>query len=54
MLEALSIAQDVQEVSGKKMKDFVVALEDDARIEALREDVVEFVKPFPLPGVEML
>jgi len=50
LLEALDIAKEVQGKSGKLLKDFVAALEGDARAAALRERVEAFSARFPMPG----
>eukprot|EP01098_Paradermamoeba_levis_P002871 TRINITY_DN1364_c0_g1_i4.p1 TRINITY_DN1364_c0_g1~~TRINITY_DN1364_c0_g1_i4.p1 ORF type:complete len:481 (-),score=185.04 TRINITY_DN1364_c0_g1_i4:35-1402(-) len=45
------IALQIQEKSGKLLKDFVVALHDHPELKQLRTDVEAFAKKFPMPGV---
>lgn len=47
---ALKLAQEIQEKTGKVMKDFVAALPGNEAIKALREEVVQFARSFPMPG----
>ena len=49
--EALEIAVDVQSKSGKKLKDFLPALDQCDKIPALRKKVVALATSFPMPGV---
>jgi glycine hydroxymethyltransferase len=50
LLEALDIAKEVQSKSGKLLKDFVAALEGDAKAADLRARVEAFSARFPMPG----
>jgi glycine hydroxymethyltransferase len=51
LLEALEIAKEVQTKAGSKLlKDFVVALEGDAKAADLRARVEAFSEKFPMPG----
>lgn len=54
LLEALAIAEETQKISGKKMKDFTAELRGNKRLAVLQKDVLDFVQPFPMPGVEMV
>ena len=49
---AVKIALDVQKVSGKKLKDYVVALDSNKDIPVLAHDVAVFATSFPLPGFD--
>jgi len=46
----VKIALDIQSKVGKLMKDFLVAVETDERVKALREEIEAFARGFPLPG----
>lgn len=48
--KAVKIALDIQGEVGKKLKDFIPAAEKSDQVLALREEVVEFSKQFPMPG----
>jgi glycine hydroxymethyltransferase len=50
--EALEIALKIQEKSGPKLKDFVVLLNEDADVKALRQKVNAFATTFPMPGFD--
>ena len=45
------IALRIQEKSGKMLKDFVIALEADEEVAALRDEVHNFCRAFPMPGL---
>jgi len=45
------IAQQVQAISGKKLKDFLPALEGNADVAALRDEVESFAEGFHMPGL---
>ena len=47
---AVQLALDVQKASGKALKDFLPALEDNAAIAQLREEVHTIGTRFPIPG----
>lgn len=47
---AVKIALRIQIVTGKKIKDFTPVAEKDEEIVALRAEVIEFSKNFPMPG----
>lgn len=50
--EALLIALKIQEKSGPKLKDFVVCLDGNEEIKALKKKVNEFAVGFPMPGFD--
>lgn len=50
--EALQIAVKLQEKSGPKLKDFVVLLDNNEEIGALRKKVHAFASKFPMPGFD--
>lgn len=50
--EVLQAALKIQENSGPKLKDFVVAMEKDADLKAIRERVNKFATTFPMPGFD--
>uniref|UniRef100_A0A7R9U152 Serine hydroxymethyltransferase n=1 Tax=Pinguiococcus pyrenoidosus TaxID=172671 RepID=A0A7R9U152_9STRA len=47
---AAQIALAIQATSGKKLRDFVSALEGNADVQALKNDVMAFATQFPMPG----
>ena len=50
--EVLEVSLKIQETSGKKLKDFVVALEGNEELKAIRERVNKFATSFPMPGFD--
>lgn len=48
--KAVQISLRIQKEVGKKLKDFNPAAEKDEEVKALREEVIEFSKAFPMPG----
>lgn len=50
LVEALDLAKEIQARSGKLLKDFVVALDGDAKVADLRARVEAFSAKFPMPG----
>ena len=50
--EVLEVSLKIQETSGKKLKDFVVALEGNEELKAIREKVNKFATGFPMPGFD--
>jgi glycine hydroxymethyltransferase len=49
---AAQIAITVQASTGKFIKDFVVALDTNAEVKALKEEVEAFARKFPMPGFD--
>eukprot|EP01065_Artemidia_motanka_P026850 TRINITY_DN32086_c0_g1_i1.p1 TRINITY_DN32086_c0_g1~~TRINITY_DN32086_c0_g1_i1.p1 ORF type:complete len:480 (+),score=208.40 TRINITY_DN32086_c0_g1_i1:57-1442(+) len=49
----VEICLEVQKVSGKKLTDFLPAIEKSAEITALRLDVEAFAKRWPMPGFDV-
>ncbi|KAJ3189861.1 Serine hydroxymethyltransferase 4 [Gaertneriomyces sp. JEL0708] len=49
---AASIAIEVQKSTGKLIKDFVVALDSNEQVKALRAEVEQFARSFPMPGFD--
>jgi len=49
--EAVKISLRIQKVVGKKLTEFVPALESDEEVKALKAKVEHFAKDFPMPGV---
>ncbi|KAJ3296005.1 Serine hydroxymethyltransferase, cytosolic [Borealophlyctis nickersoniae] len=49
---AAQIALEVQKSTGKMIKDFVVALENNADVKALKQEVEQFARSFPMPGFD--
>lgn len=47
---AVKLALELQATVGKKLKDFIPAAEKSENLAALRADVIEFSKAFPMPG----
>ncbi|KAI8999448.1 serine hydroxymethyltransferase [Gaertneriomyces semiglobifer] len=50
---AASIAIEVQKSTGKLIKDFVVALDSNDQVKALRAEVEQFARSFPMPGFDV-
>ncbi|MEW5307139.1 MAG: hypothetical protein WDW36_009553 [Sanguina aurantia] len=50
LAEVLAIAKEVQASSGKLLKDFVIALDGNAKLADLRNRVETFATSFPMPG----
>jgi len=46
----VKIALEIQEKQGKMLKNFILGLEGNQKIEQLRKDVEEFASKFPFPG----
>lgn len=53
LVRALDIAVKIQEVSGKKLKDFVEAMEGNEELAALGKEVRAFASTFPMPGFDV-
>lgn len=49
---AVQVALQLQESSGKLLKDFELALEKSAEAKALKHDVQAFITQFPMPGFD--
>ncbi|KAJ3010176.1 UNVERIFIED_CONTAM: hypothetical protein HDU68_002292, partial [Siphonaria sp. JEL0065] len=50
--QAAQLALKIQTKSGKLIKDFIVALEQDVEVKALRVKVEAFAHQFPMPGFD--
>jgi glycine hydroxymethyltransferase len=50
--EVLLVSLKLQEASGPKLKDFVVSLEGNAELKAIRARVNAFATTFPMPGFD--
>ena len=50
--ETLKLAVKLQDQSGPKLKDFVVLLENNAEIDAIKKKVNDFITKFPMPGFD--
>ncbi|KAJ3077297.1 Serine hydroxymethyltransferase, cytosolic [Podochytrium sp. JEL0797] len=50
--QAAQLALKIQAQSGKLVKDFIVALESNAEVKALRVQVEAFAQQFPMPGFD--
>jgi len=50
---AITICKAIQEEKGKKLTDFLPALEASSDIVALKGDVEKFAKGFPIPGIDV-
>lgn len=46
-----TISRDTQATAGKKLSDFVKALETNPKLKALKEEVEAFASKFPMPGL---
>ena len=46
----IQLALKIQQQTGKALKDFLPALENNAEIETIRQSVLQFASQFPLPG----
>lgn len=53
LLLCLQVCKEVQAGSGKLLKDFVKALEGNAKVADIRERVEAFAASFPMPGFDM-
>jgi glycine hydroxymethyltransferase len=51
--EALELVKEVQAGSGKLLKDFIVALEGNAKLADIRARVEAFAAAFPMPGFDV-
>lgn len=51
--EAVQIALNIQETSGKTLKDFEVAVSNSAEVRALKGKVQRFITQFPMPGFDV-
>jgi len=49
--EGVKIALDIQNKVGKQLKDFVEALKHNEKLPKLRENIENFAKHFPMPGL---
>jgi glycine hydroxymethyltransferase len=47
----IKIALEIQNKTGKMMKDFLPALEQSTSVTALRGEIEQFAKQFPMPGI---
>jgi glycine hydroxymethyltransferase len=47
----VKISVEIQSRAGKLLKDFVAEMEKSEAVKALRAEVVEFSKKFPMPGL---
>lgn len=47
----VQISSEAQASSGKKLADFVKALESNTKLKALKQEVEEFASKFPMPGL---
>eukprot|EP00904_Undaria_pinnatifida_P000395 jgi/Undpi1/10356/HiC_scaffold_29.g12806.m1 len=53
MSRAADLAISIQQTSGKLLKDFNIAIEDNADVKALGDDVKAFARRWPMPGFEV-
>lgn len=51
MLKAVEISKKAQEITGKKLVDFLKHLETDEELKALGEEVKAFARGYSIPGV---
>jgi glycine hydroxymethyltransferase len=51
MLKAVDLSKKAQEITGKKLVDFIKHLESDEELKALGEEVKNFARGFSIPGV---
>ena len=51
LLRALAIAKRIQDKVGKKLPEFISALDDDQEIVTLKEEVIAFASKFGMPGI---
>jgi len=51
--KALEISVKINKTSGKMLKDFKAALENDSDVKDLRKNVTEFAQKFPIPGFKV-
>lgn len=51
LVRAILLAKKIQEKTGKKLVDFVAALDEDEEVKAMAEEVTAFARDFSIPGV---
>mmetsp|Transcript_1361 Transcript_1361/g.1861 ORF Transcript_1361/g.1861 Transcript_1361/m.1861 type:complete len:134 (+) Transcript_1361:1002-1403(+) len=51
LLKAVEIAKRIQDTAGRKLNEFNAAVEQDAEILAIREEVHAFASQYPMPGL---
>jgi len=51
--EAVQIALQIQETSGKTLKDFEIAVKNSSEVKSLRIKVQQFITKFPMPGFDV-
>ena len=49
----INLCVEVQKKSGKLLKDFITAFENDEEAKKIRQDVVSFSIQFKLPGTDV-
>jgi len=49
--DAVELAVEIQKKAGKKLKDFIPALEKSSKLKSLREQVEALATSFPMPGI---
>jgi len=48
---AIKISVAIQDKTGKKLVDFIAALDSNEELKALKKDIEEFAQSFPFPGL---
>lgn len=48
----VTISKETQATSGKKLADFVKALETSPKLKTVKEEVQAFASKFPMPGLQ--
>jgi glycine hydroxymethyltransferase len=51
LIKAVAISKRIQETSGKKLVDFVKAIETDEEAKTLGEEIKAWARTFSIPGV---
>jgi len=51
LVKSIEISKRIQEKSGKKLVDFVPAVEQDEEVKQLASEVSAFAKQYSIPGV---
>jgi glycine hydroxymethyltransferase len=49
---AVQLAIQLQNESGKMLKDFILAIEKNLKVQELKQEVYQFARSFPMPGFE--
>ena len=51
LMKGIAVAKRIQEKSGKQLKDFLPALDEDVELKELSEQVKAFSNKYSIPGI---